>query len=80
MCQEDDTLSNHHPDTLGPLYSLIANEEDAQVCKDIPESACRDVPRNFFLILASNVLTQLGDRPIGPWTWPVATSAPMTPP
>ncbi len=55
-------------DTLDQLYSLIANEEDARVCKDIPEAACREVPRNFFLILAANVLTKLGDLLISPKT------------
>ena len=53
---------------LDRLYGLIANEEDARVCKDIPESACREVPRNFFLILAANVLTKLGDLLTSPKT------------
>lgn len=53
---------------LDRLYSLIANEEDARVCTDIPDSACRDIPRNFFLILAANVLTKLGDLLISPKT------------
>ncbi|HCL38730.1 MAG TPA: MFS transporter, partial [Marinobacter hydrocarbonoclasticus] len=56
------------PDTIDQLYGLIANEEDARVCKDIPEEACREVPRNFFLILFSNVLTKLGDLLISPKT------------
>jgi len=55
-------------DTAERLYSLIANEEDARVCTDIPEEACREVPRNFFLILGSNVLTKLGDLLISPKT------------
>ncbi|MCL7943854.1 MFS transporter [Marinobacter sp. ATCH36] len=55
-------------DTAEHLYGLIANEEDARVCTDIPEEACREVPRNFFLILASNVLTKLGDLLISPKT------------
>ncbi|MCR8913525.1 MFS transporter [Marinobacter panjinensis] len=55
-------------DTADRLYSLIANEEDARVCTDIPEEACREVPRNFFLILGSNVLTKLGDLLISPKT------------
>ncbi|WP_421844178.1 MFS transporter [Marinobacter algicola] len=55
-------------DTLDQVYSLIANEEDARVCTDIPEEACREVPRNFFLILGSNVLTKLGDLLISPKT------------
>ncbi len=50
------------------LYALIANEEDARSCVDLPEAACREVPRNFFLILASNVLTNLGDLLISPKT------------
>lgn len=61
-------MSATRTDTLDQLYSLIANEEDARVCKDIPEAACREVPRNFFLILVSNVLTNLGDLLISPKT------------
>jgi hypothetical protein len=53
---------------LDRLYGLIANEEDVRVCKDIPDSACREVPRNFLLILAANVLTKLGDLLISPKT------------
>ncbi len=55
-------------DTIDQLYGLIANEEDARACTDIPDSACHEVPRNFFLILASNVLTKLGDLLISPKT------------
>ena len=59
---------DNRKDTLDQMYSLIANEEDARVCTDIPEQACREVPRNFFLILASNVLTKLGDLLVSPKT------------
>jgi len=61
-------LPNPKHSTADRLYSLIANEEDARICTDIPEEACREVPRNFFLILASNVLTKLGDLLISPKT------------
>ncbi|MBW0146999.1 MFS transporter [Marinobacter arenosus] len=61
-------MPKQHRDNIDQLYSLIANEEDARVCKDIPEEACREVPRNFFLILASNILTKLGDLLISPKT------------
>ncbi|MCM0612797.1 MFS transporter [Marinobacter sediminum] len=61
-------MPKQNKDTIDQLYGLIANEEDARVCKDIPEEACREVPRNFFLILASNVLTKLGDLLISPKT------------
>src|SRR5690554_5969663 len=62
------TLSSQNKATVDQLYSLIANEEDARVCKDILEDACREVPHNFFLILFSNVLTKLGDLLISPKT------------
>lgn len=61
-------MPEQRQDTVEQLYSLIANEEDARVCKDIPDEACREVPRNFFLILFSNVLTKLGDLLISPKT------------
>lgn len=61
-------MSIQKRDTIDRLYSLIANEEDARVCKDIPDAACNEVPRNFFLILAANVLTKIGDLLISPKT------------
>jgi hypothetical protein len=35
------------------LYSKLVNEEDARVCREIPETACREVPSNFFLLIGS---------------------------
>lgn len=61
-------MKPRNPDLADQLYGYIANEEDARACTDIPDSACREVPRNFFLILASNVLTKLGDLMINPKT------------
>jgi hypothetical protein len=49
-------------------YALVANEEDARVCRDIPDDACESVPRNFFLLLAANVCTKLGDVLASPKT------------
>jgi len=43
------------------LYDYIANEEDARVCKGIPDEACREVPGNFFKILVSQWLTKTAD-------------------
>jgi MFS family permease len=59
------------PDRAGHLdriYQTIVNEEDARVCTDISDAACRYVPRNFFLILVSSVLTKLGDLLASPKT------------
>ncbi|WP_148863596.1 MFS transporter [Marinobacter fonticola] len=61
-------MASQRRDTAEQLYSLIANEEDARLCKDIPDNACHDVPRNFFLILGSLVLTKLGDLLVNPKT------------
>ena len=46
----------------GSLYDLVTGDEDARVCKDIPDAACNDQPENFFLQLAANVCTKIGDE------------------
>lgn len=43
------------------LYAVIAEEEDARLCADLPDSACREVPHNFFRILASQVASSVAD-------------------
>jgi len=43
------------------LYEYLADEEDARVCTDISDSACREVPQNFLWIFVSQFLTKLGD-------------------
>ncbi|MEZ5475194.1 MAG: hypothetical protein R3E72_09365 [Steroidobacteraceae bacterium] len=50
------------------LYALVANEEDARVCTDISDEACREVPGNFFRIIVANMLTKIGDLLISPKT------------
>ena len=52
---------------LDRLYARIANEEE-RVCKDIPEDACREVPHNFFTLVAATALTKLGDVLASPKT------------
>lgn len=47
--------------TIDHLYEYLADEEDARVCKDIPDSACRVVPGNFLAIFVTQVLTKIGD-------------------
>ena len=44
------------------LYNRITGDEDARVCKDIPEAACNDQPRNFFAYLGANVLGKVADE------------------
>jgi hypothetical protein len=50
------------------LYELLTDQEDARLCSDISEAACRDTPRSFTLILASYLLTKLGDAISNPKT------------
>lgn len=50
------------------LYDYLNNEEDARACNDIDENACRDTPKNYFLLMLSNTLTKLGDTLSNPKT------------
>lgn len=50
------------------VYEALVEEDDARVCDDIPESACREVPGSFVRLLASYVLTKLGDALASPKT------------
>ncbi len=43
------------------LYTLLAEEEDARVCRDIPDAACHEQPAAFTLQLAAQTLSKLGD-------------------
>lgn len=47
--------------TSDKLYEFLADEEDARVCTDITDDACREVPGNFFRLISSQFLTTLGD-------------------
>ncbi|HZD53599.1 MAG TPA: MFS transporter [Woeseiaceae bacterium] len=49
------------PGVTRNLYDLLTGDEDARVCRDIPEEACREQPRNFFMHIASLVATKTGD-------------------
>ena len=49
-------------ETIEDLYNRITGDEDARVCKDIPEEACKDQPRNFFAYLWANLLGKVADE------------------
>ena len=57
-----------HPTSTDRLYALVANEEDARVCTDISEDACREVPGNFFRTIVASMFTNIGDLLINPRT------------
>lgn len=48
------------------IYGLLTGDEDARVCRDIPESACREQPRNFLIHIVSLVASKTGDRLASP--------------
>ena len=61
---------------LGWLYDQVTGEEDARVCKEIPDEACEDQPRNFFAYLSANVLNKISDELVSarltlPWLFSV---------
>ncbi|MEZ5557957.1 MAG: MFS transporter [Pseudomonadales bacterium] len=58
----------HGPRLAADIYEKLTDEEDARVCRDIPESACRVVPGNFLRVLVSYCCTKLGDALASPKT------------
>jgi hypothetical protein len=53
---------------LDRAYQMLVNEEDARVCRDIDDRACRVVPGNFFLQILTQFFTKLGDAIANPKT------------
>lgn len=53
---------------LDKAYEYLANEEDARVCKDISDDACKFVPGNFFILILSATLAKVGDALTNPKT------------
>lgn len=50
------------------VYELLTNDEDARLCEEIGDDACREAPQSFVLTLASYCLTKLGDAIASPKT------------
>lgn len=48
-------------DKIERLYEYLADEEDARVCTDISDDACRVVPANFLITFITQFLTKLAD-------------------
>jgi hypothetical protein len=54
--------------TAADIYEKLTDEEDARLCRDIDEKACRESPRSFVLSLVSYFFTKLGDAIASPKT------------
>ncbi|NDY94705.1 MFS transporter [Wenzhouxiangella limi] len=65
MSRFDDFLVSRQ---IERAYQALVNEEDARVCKDIDDDACRVVPGNFLLQVATQFFTKLGDAIANPKT------------
>jgi len=52
--------------TKEKIIELLASEGDDRVCRDIPDEACREEPRNFSLHISSLSLTKIADGLIDP--------------
>ncbi len=64
---ETDAISSEmSTDTTQKAFEMLTGEDDGRVCKDIPENACQDQPRNFFTHVISLSMTKLADGLIDP--------------
>lgn len=54
--------SGSSPALVVGLYDLMTGDEDARLCRDIPDAACREQPGNFLLQAAALSMSKIGDR------------------
>ena len=43
------------------LYDLAIGEDDARLCRDVPEAQCDEQPRNYLYQTAAQALSKIGD-------------------
>jgi len=51
---------------VGRAHRLLTDEDDGRVCRDIPEEACREQPRNFLVHVVALAATKTGDAIVDP--------------
>ncbi len=54
-----------HSETLEKAYEILTIDDD-RACQDIPDSACREAPGNFFLNAGNGALTKLAEQIASP--------------
>jgi len=55
------------PESAAQLaWDLLTSEDDGRVCKDIPESACNDQPKNFVTHVGALSMTKFADGLVNP--------------
>lgn len=50
------------PKVIEKAFELVTGDEDARVCKDIPDSACRHQPRNALAYMLANLINKIADE------------------
>jgi len=43
------------------IYDLATGDEDARLCRDIPEAQCREQPKSFLLQIVAQARSKTGD-------------------
>lgn len=61
MATQDTTLSRQ-------IYEIAIGEDAARLCRDIPEAACHEQPRNFIRTTLSQAMSQISDGLVNPKT------------
>ncbi|MES1928601.1 Permease of the major facilitator superfamily protein [Salinisphaera dokdonensis CL-ES53] len=59
----DDETAQRTPEQgrIRDLYDLVTGDENARVCRDISDDACREQPTNFFIHLVALLANKAGD-------------------
>ncbi|MCP5395551.1 MAG: MFS transporter [Sphingomonadaceae bacterium] len=57
---------SEHSATVERVFQQIAGDGDDRVCRDIPDSACREEPRNFLTHVAALTLSKSADGLVDP--------------
>lgn len=53
-------------DLIANLHEVLVGDEEARICKDISDEACRQQPQNFFNHVTSLAATKTGDGLVDP--------------
>lgn len=64
MMPEDTTRNTTQPAQGGillSLYDIATGDDDARLCRDIPDAQCREQPKSFFLQILAQALSKTGD-------------------
>lgn len=52
--------------SLQRAYEFVSGDDEGDICEDISEDACTEVPRNFFLNVGNGMATKLADQLANP--------------